>query len=284
MSSSFFRFKGVTVDVLFRHFDKDNGGTVSVEEFSVGLKKIKEFNSLTDEDIEGLVTVLDSDKSGDISLQELVIFAGQQEPPAETKSSISITEYAEKLRNIFRAAEKKGMSVEQAFSHVDVDHSGELAVDEFELVLKRFRAFKTFSREETSALMKILDTDNSGQISLQEFRDFVDNQPSRAKSKMKGGRAEESKAGGQNPKDSAFVKEMVIRHLKRISQADGSIEGLLAYLDDDEDGLISVSSILRLFRREGVFEAVNEQDVMKVLDVAMKGDLIVLCYYKKIQI
>jgi Ca2+-binding EF-hand superfamily protein len=53
--------------------------------------------------------------------------------------------------------------------------------------------------------------------------------------------------------------------MRRISEIDGSIRALLAYLDDDEDGLIRKKQFFNLLRREDVFLTLKEDQVESLL-------------------
>jgi hypothetical protein len=59
--------------------------------------------------------------------------------------------------------------------------------------------------------------------------------------------------------------------LKKISEPDGGIEGFIAFLDDDEDGLISLNSLMRLLRREGVFEEAEKGKNLSLCDFYCSG-------------
>lgn len=50
------------------------------------------------------------------------------------------------------------------------------------------------------------------------------------------------------------------------------MEGLLAYMDEDEDGVIAVSSFMRLLSRERMFQRLSEDDVEDILKPMLRGD------------
>jgi Ca2+-binding EF-hand superfamily protein len=58
--------------------------------------------------------------------------------------------------------------------------------------------------------------------------------------------------------------------MNRVSRHDGGVSGLLAYLDDDEDGLIALTTFKALLRREDVFEAIPEDQVVDLLAPMMQ--------------
>jgi Ca2+-binding EF-hand superfamily protein len=60
-------------------------------------------------------------------------------------------------------------------------------------------------------------------------------------------------------------KELFRDQIKRIARSDGGVDGLLAYLDEDEDGLIALSSFMRLLAREKAYIGISESDVESIL-------------------
>ena len=60
-------------------------------------------------------------------------------------------------------------------------------------------------------------------------------------------------------------KEIFRDQVKRIARSDGGVDGLLAYLDEDEDGLIALSSFMRLLAREKAYDGISESDVESIL-------------------
>jgi len=110
------------------------------------------------------------------------------------------------------------------------------------------------SSAEVRGVIVILDKDNSGEISMDELKHFVLHGVVLSKLSDRDG----------------SKRELFARHMRRISEPDGGVHGLLAYLDDDEDGLISIHKLWRLLRREGVFESFPENDLEELLAPLMK--------------
>ena len=50
------------------------------------------------------------------------------------------------------------------------------------------------------------------------------------------------------------------------------MESFLAYLDDDEDGIIQISTLLRIFKRENMYDFISENDVEDILLFMGKND------------
>ena len=181
----------------------------------------------------------------------------------------------------------KGGRVEDIFGYFDKDKSGQASKEEIIAGLHQLPNFKDISDEEIQQLVVAMDKDESGKISLSEFKDFLSghedleevtvlpsnrSDPENAmKAEGKGRHTElrihgkENKESFSAPSDVAAAKELFVRHMRRVSEPDGSIAKLLAYLDDDEDGLISQQSLYRILRREDVFESLPEREIDRLL-------------------
>ncbi len=291
--------KGASVADIFGHFDKDKGGSVSTQELAASLKSLPNFKSLSNQDIDELIAAIDSDRSGEISLMEFDYFINGDSSSAKLKGPTNIFD---QIRETFAAAEARGLSFEQTFALIDKDRSGRLTLNELEKLLKKVPAFKSISTADVKKLFDQIDTDNSGLISVEEFREFVKlgredyvrhKQQEREEEEAKKKRSEAAmkksprpvedtpqfgarraagdmeSAGGRTMEDK---RELFLRHIRRISEIDGSIRGLLAYLDDDEDGLILRSRFFNLLRREDVFETLSERDVDTLIDHCYSKD------------
>lgn len=112
---------GVPVDAAFREWDKDCGGTISIDELKGGLASMK-LGKLDDDEVKLIVQHLDSDRSGTVSLKEFLDFAGCD------YSAV----LAERLRGVLLKAEAKGTSLDAAFAQWDKDDSGTISHKELE--------------------------------------------------------------------------------------------------------------------------------------------------------
>eukprot|EP01041_Mallomonas_annulata_P009284 gene9284-19266_t len=119
--------KGLSIDQIFAHFDKDGGGSITTDELASGLKKMPHFKELTNANIQGIVRILDANGSGDISLQEfraLIENTGSINEPilsprSSTDGSTSEDPLVARLRTVIQNAEKKGLSIDQILTHFD---------------------------------------------------------------------------------------------------------------------------------------------------------------------
>lgn len=269
--------KGASLQAIFAHLDKDKGGSVSTTELATALSSMPNFKSLSKEDIADLLTAIDSDNSGDVTLEEFENFvnAGQ---PVVSGQTIDILE---QIRQTFGAALTKGLSLEKEFQLVDQDRSGRISRNELEKIITKMPSFKSISKADMTRLFDTIDVDRSGLITAAEFEIFVKRgkeafvakveekkkEAEAAEATVKREQSEKMRAVEDNNKRDVneTSKERFIRHMRRIAEIDGSLRALLAYLDDDEDGLIRKQSLLNLLRREDVFETVPQAEVEDIL-------------------
>jgi Ca2+-binding EF-hand superfamily protein len=171
---------------LFGHLDKDKGGNIDKNELFKALKAIKQFDSITMDEIDTLFDQLDSDKSGDISIQEFKTYIGEASPRAGSGKTGQRSRYG---RDAYHTSENLGtlrkillnainnpsnpLTVEKIFRNADGDKSGALGIDELSTVLQKFKTFKDVSKEEINEMMRELDVDGSNEISLEEFKQFL---------------------------------------------------------------------------------------------------------------
>jgi len=268
-----------TLRDIFDHLDKDKCGSVDTKELIDSIKKLPSFKRMTENDWVDLMAVLDEDGSGEISFDEFESFVMGGDEGSTLDDSMSVgtlgtsmgasapATLIDRLRDMFKAAQAKGLTFAQAFLFLDKDGSGELSVDELYSTLQKLPNFKEVPFREVKELFDLMDADNSGQVSVDEFHSFVQDgkmvSEFRREKHLRDRREMESM-------DVTKAKEVFIRHMRRISQIDGSVSGLLAYLDDDEDGLIAYSTFKALLRREDVFETITEEIVESLIDPLMQ--------------
>ena len=168
------------VSVLFRNFDVDNSGSVDVDELSQGLKKIG--ISLTDDDFRSLLSYVDPDGMGEIEIQTLVhrlaesdavveanpSGTGTQVRPANSPSHGSTSDWISdtfiKMRSWMQRA---GLSSAVTFKRHSSGRSATMTADNFADAVRK--ANSSLSSWQTDRLMKIVDLDGDGKISLHEW-------------------------------------------------------------------------------------------------------------------
>ena len=252
--------KGASLEDIFNHFDKDKGGTVSTAELTAGLRRLPHCQSLSDEDVRSLVGSMDATHRGEVTLTSFIDFIDYHSPSTKAGAG-SAGDVVQRVRLVFRRAAEEGVSLAKIFAHLDADSSGGLSLREMQSAMLKVAHFKTVSADDIQHFVKKADKDGNGSISLAEFEAFV-----HGDARTDGGRlAVAVHRRARSPKD------IFIEQLRRISVADGGVEGLIAFLDDDEDGVISKVSFFKMLRREKVFEHISEADVEAIVAPALKA-------------
>lgn len=274
------------MEAIFNHLDKDKGGTISGTELAEGLRALPNFKALTDEDIQSLVTAIDSDKSGEISFEEFSFFVtGKVQKPISKKAASHLADEANvdivsKVKAIFRAAAEKGLSFEKTFQLLERERDGsdELDSDQLLRALQQLPSLKQVQKGDIVKLMQAVNRSERGRVTVAQFKAFVsegidnsrgaegkerDEEVKGRDSKDDDGAAKGSlKVGAQSNQEE---REVFVRILRRISELDGSVSAMLAFLDDDEDGLISVTSLKNILRRGDAFVYLSESAVDRIL-------------------
>ena len=249
--------KGTSMAALFNHMDSDHGGSISVDELIVSLRALPHFAGMADADIQRLVKAVDTDNSGEISFEELKTFVDDHSPPLvdaaySSASSASVEDVLQRIRMVFRSAEEQGLTVEKAFSHLDRDGNSEISISEMHSALLKIPHFKSLQPDDVAHFMGLIDADRNGTISIKEFESFL----------------HDSEGDRKNTKS---LIEKFSEHFRIISEKDGGVASLLAFLDDDEDGIISKVALFRLLTRENLFEDMTKAEVDSVLAPACRN-------------
>ena len=263
--------KGLTTEDLYQHFDKDSSGGIIVKEMESGLKKLPYFKNINSEELNALIDILDADSSGTVSLQEFKDFLDESDTPVVNEISprlVSGGNVAEqrhnlspglkKLQQLLIKVEEKGVSIKQLFDNMDTDKNGRVTHKELTAQLRKIPQFDSISGEEIRDVLREVDTNRDDSITYKEFVTFI----------REGQPPQNSSTAARTPRD------IFTREVQRIAVHDGGIHGLLAALDNDEDGMISIAALLRLLRREKATDVISESDVDKLLDPICKKGMI----------
>ena len=251
------RTKGAKLTEIFAHFDKDKGGTISKAELSKGLSAMKDFQDISETDLQMLMDSMQTN-NGDITFKDFELFVDPDVVTAapETLAAVRHEQFAVKVREIFRKALDKGLSLDELFSRIDKDKDGDLTVAEFRGILSKLKGFRDVAAEDIDYLVGVLDRNGDGHVTLSEFKAFI---------------SSENMTSPISEKDLSD-REIFIRCMKRIGEPDGGVDALLAYMDEDEDGLISSSSLMRLLKREDVYTTkLTPESVAGMLEHMTKG-------------
>jgi len=249
--------KGASLEDIFNHFDKDKGGTVSTAELTAGLRRLPHCQSLSDEDVRSLVGSMDASRRGEVTLTAFIDFIDHHAPSTKAGAG-SAVDVVQRVRLVFRRAEEEGLSLEKVFAHLDTDSSGGLSLREMQSAMLKIAHFKAVGADDLQHFMKKADKDGNGVISLAEFKAFVH------------GEADSRLAVAPHRRQRS-PRDIFVEQIRRVSVPDGGVEGMLAFLDDDEDGVISKASFFKMLRREKVFEHLSEADVEAIVSPALKA-------------
>ncbi|CAJ1388567.1 unnamed protein product [Effrenium voratum] len=206
---------GKQIDVLLGRFERGEvPGLLSFEELRKAFRKILRISPslVADQEINSLCLWLDNDNDGAVSLQEVLDFVDQEEPPPEaplpqTPSPASAPakakprraakplapEAAQALRSKLKSAAYTGCAGRQldvVFYRLDKDGSGFLEDDEVRQAIRRCLRIphKVVSDQEIASVCALLDADSNGSVNIQELVDFVglDSRKPRKLGPMKG--------------------------------------------------------------------------------------------------
>ena len=289
---------GGSIEEIFDHFNKDKDGAISRVELVSGLKSMPHFEKLTQEELDSLLSILDKNNDGSISFQEFknfIVDAGEINSQSGKKNSRGklddncdkSREIIDRLHRIVKSAEKKGASANDIFGHLDKNRDGSITLKELHLGLKKIPFFAKLNEADYVDLFYALDEDDSGEISIQEFIDVVVKGDLPVKKNPRVENVSESKDGNENErlsKPNTDKEAVFIRLFNNSSRSEGGLTGLLAQLDDDEDGLISLTMLLRYCRREmivggdkscdrdGNSDCLDERDVENLIESITRKD------------
>ncbi len=207
LESAAYTFGGLDYVKLFHHYDRDNSGGLEFDEFRRAVRKDVKVgpNEIPDNELRELFNGVDEDKSGTIDVEEFVellqpvataaIRASRAAERATTSplsssvgaASMSMEAVASARRHAEKAAAEsrlqtvsgrvlsllldhataRRMNVLRVFHRFDVDESGQLDSDELLLAMSRLGI--VISQADIQQLMRELDGDGGGTVSIAEF-------------------------------------------------------------------------------------------------------------------
>lgn len=172
----------------FRQFDEDHSGTITAGEFRLALRSFG--IDLSDEDLNGMVAVFDTDGDGTVGYQEFNKYVSELLNPSEEVGGGMLGRIENSpTHDIHREArdttikgtaedveamlvdkiKNKYNKVQHAFRSFDKDHSGSINADEFKAVLYTYGMATT--EEELQRLVSKFDVDGDGTIRYDEFNE-----------------------------------------------------------------------------------------------------------------
>ena len=154
---------------IFRVLDLDGDGLIDRGEFAQTLKLFDIV--LTDDEREQLFVEMDTDKSGLLELEEIVVaFGGDDDTGSEILQRVRAKLSPRRMQTLTLQGR-----LAAAFRHMDLDNSGTIDYDEFTAALVLLGVF--LSPEESRALFDRLDKNGDGSIDFDELHDAVAHGP-----------------------------------------------------------------------------------------------------------
>ena len=153
---------GIDAKVLFAKFDSDSDGSIDSEELKEGLLKLN-LADLPPSQIDRLISEVDDDNDGVISLEELVAAINGDELPDESSSTESAKEYSENV--VERVMKKFEITDKDAFLSYakEFDENDNNYLTEAELK-KAAESFTTIEDEEVTDEEVLVESDESGTV------------------------------------------------------------------------------------------------------------------------
>jgi len=222
----------------FRRFDEDKSGSISVSEFQRALSMIHV--EIHPTELSELIKTFDSNGDGVVNYEEFVTQIESIDPKAQLLRppkwrhdirrprlkkkknhfrSASVAELEAALHEKIHNARRR---IKKAFDDFDYDQDGQISYDEFRVCLDRINL--SLSENELRQLWRVVDTDNSGKISLDEFVARFHDPPVKSEKMNIKGNAER-------------VREAMMANSGRMAE-------MFAKFDTSGDGLISTDEFL----------------------------------------
>ena len=153
---------GIDAKVLFAKFDSDSDGSIDSEELKEGLLKLN-LADLPPSQIDRLISEVDDDNDGVISLEELVAAINGDELPDESSSTESAKEYSENV--VERVMKKFEITDKDAFLLYakEFDENDNDYLTEAELK-KAAESFTTIEDEEVTDEEVLVESDELGTV------------------------------------------------------------------------------------------------------------------------
>eukprot|EP01050_Picozoa_sp_SAG11_P007527 SAG11_NODE_631_length_8061_cov_13.466843_1_plen_1055_part_00 len=152
---------------IFAQWDTDGDGKLTKAEMREGLNSLQikiDGKTITDEQIEKLIEVLDQDDDGCLSYKE---FADQfaKEPRKKSARDVVIDSLSPKVREEIR---KNKTNLRKIFHAFDLDGDGAISAAELRLGIKSLGI--DLNSKDIAELVKVMDQNNDGSIDWNEFQ------------------------------------------------------------------------------------------------------------------
>lgn len=169
------RYAAEHVRSVFQNFDLDGSGSIDRYEFSRACERLSP--TMSPEDIEDALSIIDADGDGDITYEEFEKWWNsdhavtlRENADAEIGKVNDIDEIALVTKWEATRARLEKEKLHRAFESIDEDGSGLIDFSEFRRLCRRMNA--KMSDEEIKMTFAIVDADNSGEVDFSEFADW----------------------------------------------------------------------------------------------------------------
>ena len=266
---------------LFDEIDKNHGGSIDLKELSREIKRLVPW--ISEDKMQALMKIADSDGNGELDRGEFANFidpthgahstasdiidaGGNKTLPAVSAAEIRVVR-SKLLASSFTAY---GSDLEKLFHEIDVDHSGTISVNELGKEIRRLIPSVTEAKLRT--LMKIADSDGSGELGYKEFACFIDPEHG-----FKSVPRQLSPNHKRLPKVSAEEIENVRHKLLAASYASSGgndFKKLFDRIDTDHNGTIDLRELGREVKKlvPGLSDG-KVQSLLKIADTDGNGEL-----------
>lgn len=184
-----------SVSDMFREFDDDKDSHVTLEEFSMALKKRNLEPMFSREQQRILFSYLDKDSSDALELSEFVKFFEERDPKenvalenTDKKKVKAFTPRVQRIKDaivmklhqrrrnakLLDGSEYATTQLLNAFRHIDADGSGELNKQELIKALGPSCLNLDASSDDIGLLMDAMDVNHDGQVNFSEFTKFLE--------------------------------------------------------------------------------------------------------------
>ncbi|KAE8988627.1 hypothetical protein PF011_g19094 [Phytophthora fragariae] len=227
----------------FALFDSNHDGFLSRDKFIKALRSLGTvFADLSDDDLALLADLLDKNKDGNVTYQELSQFL-------EKPSRMPKAEWRDHIKRIIVRAMEKGIRVHHIFVEIDASGDGKLSYEEFERGLNQLGVSTSNDKESVHELLAELDKDHDGTISYVEFLESL------------GISVEDNKKEVvlETIKD---IKADVHEILRRLAKKGIKFEDVFLHFDTDRNGTLSVEEFTQALHQLLQLNA-NSGDTLK---------------------
>lgn len=183
--------QGIDLTHVFVHFDKDQNGTLSVEEFTQALMQLlrpdqgvpdvesagtSTLKALESESIDAYVKKINANGDDAIDYHEFLTLCGvtgtalkKQTQSFRNKSRVQAEK---KLIKLLVRAFQASMTIEQVFAQFDADADGKITLAEFAKALDQLFHSQGLTKDDIAVITSRFDENGDGEISFPEFQHF----------------------------------------------------------------------------------------------------------------